>query len=138
MTPVIVLMLLSAGLIAVLGLAHLVITFTGNKLLPRKTSLRDAMMADSPVITRQTTMWRAWLGFNASHSMGALLFGLVYGYLAVVYPAVLFQSVFLVVLGFVFLGGYLVLARRYWFRTPLAGISLSLACYTGSILLSVA
>lgn len=134
----IALMLLCASLIAALGLAHLVITFTGKKLLPRNATLRDAMMTDSPVITRQTTMWRAWLGFNASHSMGALLFGLVYGYLAMEHPAVLFQSVFLVCLGFVFLGGYLVLARRYWFRTPLAGISLSLACYTGSILLSVA
>src|SRR5438046_6957052 len=27
-------------------------------------------------------MWRAWVGFNASHSMGAMLFGLVFAFLA--------------------------------------------------------
>ncbi len=28
------------------------------------------MQQVSPVITRQTTMWKAWVGFNASHSYG--------------------------------------------------------------------
>ena len=26
---------------------------------------------------------KAWIGFNISHSLGALLFGVIYGYLAV-------------------------------------------------------
>ena len=32
--------------------------------------------------TKETTMWRCWVGFNASHSMGLILFGLAFGYLA--------------------------------------------------------
>ena len=28
------------------------------------------------MITPQTTLWRAWIGFNASHSLAAILFGL--------------------------------------------------------------
>jgi hypothetical protein len=36
----------------------------------------------APVITKEATMWRCWVGFNASHSMGLILFGLVFGFLA--------------------------------------------------------
>ena len=31
----------------------------------------------SPVITKETTVWRCWVGFNASHSMGLMLYGLI-------------------------------------------------------------
>ena len=127
------LMLISVTIVALLGTGHLALTFVGPKLLPRDRSLREAMEKVSPVITTRTTIWRAWLGFNASHSMGAILFGLVYGYLAVAQSDVLFQSIFLQTVGFVMLAGYFVLAWRYWFVTPFAGITLSLICYVGSI-----
>jgi hypothetical protein len=94
------------------------------------------MQAVSPVISRETTMWKAWVGFNASHSMGAMLFGLIYGYLAWSHSELLFGSVFLLALGFAMLGGFLVLGRIYWFRIPFAGISLALACYCASILMN--
>jgi hypothetical protein len=85
------------------------------------------------VITRQTTMWRAWVGFNASHSMGAILFGLVYGFLANAYQELLFKSPFLLVVGFAMLGGLAVLARLYWFRVPFAGVVTALVCYVLSV-----
>lgn len=126
-------MLISAAIVALLGLGHLILTFWGPKLLPRDSSLKEAMEQVSPVLTTQTTIWRAWMGFNASHSMGAILFGLVYGYLAVVHSDVLFQSAFLQVVGFAMLAAYVVLARLYWFRTPLVGTTLALACYVVSV-----
>ena len=70
-----ILMGLSAGVILVLGILHLVYTFFGPKLRPRDAELQSAMQAVSPVITTETTMWKAWVGFNASHSLGAILFG---------------------------------------------------------------
>jgi hypothetical protein len=87
----------------------------------------------SPVITKETTMWRAWVGFNASHSMGAILFGLIYGFLAIAHSQLLFQSPFLLIVGLAMLGGFFVLAKVYWFRVPFTGISISLACYVASI-----
>jgi hypothetical protein len=118
-----------AVIVGLLGTAHLVLTFVGPKLLPRDRSLREAMMHVSPVITTQTTMWRAWIGFNASHSFGAMLFSLVYGYLALAHDAMLGRSPFLQVVGLALLIGYVVLAKRYWFVTPLIGTTLSLACF---------
>jgi hypothetical protein len=122
----------SAGVLLVLGSIHLLYTFHGPKLTPRDADLRAQMESVSPVLTRQTTMWKAWVGFNASHSLGAMLFGLVYGYLALAQPAMFFASAFLGWLGFVFLLAYLVLARAYWFRIPFVGVALSLACYVGA------
>ncbi|SFN27987.1 LIC_13387 family protein [Dokdonella immobilis] len=129
------LMTLSAAIIFTLGTLHLVFTFRGNKLLPRDHELIDRMAQVSPVISDQTTMWRAWIGFNASHSMGALLFGMVFGYLAIRHEAILFQSPFLLVVGLAMLGGFLVLGKRYWFSVPFTGICIALACYLLSMLL---
>lgn len=119
----------SAAIILLLGLIHLLYTFSGPKLLPRDSELQRRMKEVSPVITRQTTMWKAWIGFNASHSYGLILFGAVYGYLALAHSDFLFQSVFLIVLGLIVLFGYVFLARRYFFRTPLQGILLAVLLY---------
>ncbi len=63
---------LSASIIITLGVVHLVYTFWGPKLTPRDPALQISMSQSSPVITKETTMWRAWVGFNGSHSMGAI------------------------------------------------------------------
>ncbi len=119
----------SAAVIFVLGVMHLVFTFHGPKFDPRDAELKARMMAVSPVISRQTTMWRAWIGFNASHSYGAILFGLVWAYLALARPVFLFQSVFLLALGLLVLVAYVVLARVYWFSIPFRGITLATVLY---------
>jgi hypothetical protein len=43
---------------------------------------------------------------------------------------------FLLVVGLAMLGGFVVLCKVYFFSVPLAGISISLACYVASIALS--
>jgi hypothetical protein len=90
----------------------------------------------SPVITRETTMWRCWVGFNASHSMGLILFGLVFGFLSLAHDQLLFQSPFLLVVALAMLGGLVVLSKLYFFSVPLTGVGISLACYVASVALS--
>ena len=130
------LVILSAFVILTLGIVHLIYTFKGPKLMPRDPELLSAMKGVSPGISRETTMWRAWIGFNASHSMGAILFGLVFGYLALAHPVFLFDSVFLSAVGFLMLAGLVVLGRRYWFSIPFRGIAISLVCYTAGQILA--
>src|SRR5215470_15355719 len=115
----------SAAVILVLGLVHLLYTFRGTRLHPRDPDLTAKMMAVSPFISRETTMWRAWVGFNASHSFCLILVGALYGYLAICHSAFLFHSWFLLALGFVLLLGYAVLAKLYWFNAPFRGIVLA-------------
>ena len=103
-----------------MGLAHPLFTFRGPKLLPRDPELQARMQEASPVITRQTTMWKCWIGFNASHSVALILFGAVYAYLALAHGDDLFRSVFLLSLGGLVLLGCVFLAKMYFFRTPLS------------------
>ena len=131
-----ILMVLSASIILTLGAVHLIYTFRGPNLTPRDPTLQISMSQVSPVITKETTMWRCWVGFNASHSMGLILFGLIYGYLASAHGQLLFRSPFLIVIGLAMLGGYVVLSKVYFFTAPLTGVSISLACYVASIVLS--
>lgn len=74
-------------------------------------------------------MWRTWIGFNASHSSAGMLFGLVYGYLALAQPAVLFGSPFLAIVGGAFLLGFVVLGKAYWFSTPFRGLVIASVLY---------
>src|SRR5260221_10312376 len=92
-----ILMVLSASIIFTLGVVHLVYTFWGPKLTPRDPALQISMSQIAPVITKETTMWRGWGGFNASHSMGLVFFGLVFCFLAFAHCPLLFPSPFLLV-----------------------------------------
>jgi len=58
------------------------------------------------------------VGFNATHSMGLILFGLVFGFLALAHGQLLFQSPFLLVVGLAMLGGIVVLCKVYFFSAP--------------------
>ena len=78
-----VLMLVAASIVFSLGIVHLVYTFWGSTLAPRDHVLQVSMSQSSPVISKETSMWRCWMGFNATHSMGLILFDLVFGFLAV-------------------------------------------------------
>src|SRR5260221_14710649 len=76
------LMVGSAAILLALGTLHLVYTFWGPALRPRDPAVQALMSQTHLVLTRQTTMWRAWIRFNPSPTQGALLFGLVLGDLA--------------------------------------------------------
>ena len=131
-----ILMVFSASIVLTLGVLHLVYTFWGLSLTPRDHALQISMSQSSPIITKETTMWRCWVGFNASHSLGLILFGLVFNYLALAHGQLLFRSPFLLVVGLATLGGIVVLCKIYFFSTPFIGMSISLACYVASIVLS--
>jgi hypothetical protein len=128
-----VLAALSAGLIGVLGSVHLLYTFHGCKLHPRDGNLRSKLETASLVLTRETTMWKAWIGFNASHSLGLMLFGAIYGYLALAQSQLLFRSRFLLLTGFMTLVAYAYLGKRYWFSVPFRGILLAGVLYVAGI-----
>jgi hypothetical protein len=130
------LMVLSASILFILGTVHLVYTFWGTSLAPRDPALQVTMSRISPVLTKETTMWRCWMGFNASHSMGLILFGLIYGYLAMAHDQLLFRSPFLLLVGLVMIGCLIVVCGLYFFRAPLICVSISFLFYVVSIALS--
>lgn len=112
----------SAGLIFLfLGTVHLLYTFFTDRFHVYDPAVEEGMRKTSPRLTRRTSMWNAWIGFNGSHSTGAMFFGFVLIFGAWIMPSLLESPIFLSVamantLFYVWLG------VRYWFRTPLIGI----------------
>lgn len=124
----------SAAIVTVFGGLHLFHTFRGPLLLPRDEGLLESMKRTTPRVTRETTMWNAWIGFNAAHGMSLILFGLFYGYLAFAAPGLLFASWFLRLLGFATLVAFVVLARRYFFSVPFKGAVVATALYVAGLI----
>lgn len=122
--------------IGVLGLIHLLYTFRTNKFEPRDEELGGRLREVSPVLTSETTMWKAWIGFNASHSLGAMLFAAFYGYLAMFELKFLLSTPFLVALSLITLGSYLALARSFWFKVPFLGIAISATLFAAGYFLA--
>jgi hypothetical protein len=125
-----------ALIFGLLGTLHLAYTLFTNKFSARDAATEAAMKATSPVLTSRTSLWDAWIGFNASHSLGAMLFAAVYLVLAIGHMPMLRESPTLLWLAVLAAASYLVLAQRYWFRTPLVGIALGTACFLGAAIVA--
>jgi len=133
------LFLVGAVPFVLLGLAHVCATprtpAESKPFSPRDRAFREAMAEETILLTPRTTLWLAWIGFNLSHSLGAMVFGAVV--LLIGRSPASFQSearVF-VPLAVVVSGLYLVLGLRYWFRTPIVGSALSGVCFVTSWIL---
>lgn len=118
-----------AGIILILGLIHLLYTFFTDKFNARDSAAVTAMQNTFPVLTKETTMWKAWIGFNASHSAGAIFFGLVNILLVARYFSVIQYSGLLHILNLFTVSFYLWLGKRYWFKVPFTGICISAGCF---------
>ncbi|MFT7613530.1 MAG: hypothetical protein ACI9J3_002505 [Parvicellaceae bacterium] len=63
----------SGSLILVtLGTLNFLYTFFSDKFTSRNINVIDEIKSSHMKLTKETTMWKAWIGFNASHSSGAM------------------------------------------------------------------
>jgi hypothetical protein len=79
-----ILIAFGAALFGLLGTIQIVYTFFTNKFEARDGATSAAMKATSPLLTKRTSLWNAWIGFNASHGV-LLLFAAPYLLLSVRY-----------------------------------------------------
>src|ERR1700675_5209623 len=71
---------LGGSVFVLLGSLHALYTLLDirrpRRLVPQDPAVALAMTASPLRLSRGgTTMWRAWVGFNFSHSVGAVMFG---------------------------------------------------------------
>jgi hypothetical protein len=122
----------AGGVFALLGLLHALYTYLDidrpRRLVPQDPAVARAMANSNLRLSGTgTTMWRAWVGFNFSHSIGVVLFGTVCigaGFVlgTIALPAwILFALVVIALM-------YLALGLLYWFRIPVVGILIAAAC----------
>lgn len=119
-----------------MGTLHLYLTYGTIKFQTRDAELTERMKQVPLIMSKQTTVWKAWIGFNASHSMGAMIYGLIFAYLAAFHYTMLIGSAFLI---FILLGTsvcYVIMARHYWFSSPFRGLSAALTCLVCGVVLA--
>jgi hypothetical protein len=120
------------GVFVLLGLLHGIYTYLDidrpRRLVPRDPAVMQAMAKCNLRLSGTgTTMWRAWVGFNFSHSLGVILFGTIcIGAGAVLGTMVL--PAWILFLFVVVASIYLAVGQLYWFRIPVAGIVLAEVC----------
>ena len=125
----------------VLGLIHAVYTiadtYNPKKLIPYKPGVMGLMKESTLAITKETDMWRAWVGFNISHGVGIVFFSATYLYLSSLHITFLENSLFLLLAAPTIALAYLILSIKYWFRIPAAGSAIGLLCFISGSLAQV-
>lgn len=129
--------LLGAGgfIYLVLGTLHWVYTFYTPRFRPYDESVEAGMKATTPRLTKRTTMWKAWMGFNGSHSTGAMFFGFMALYFSMAAMPVFKSSMLLQAVVLINSAYYLYLGKKYWFSIPRNGIILATIFFTIAIVL---
>ena len=135
-TPNALLYAAGGAIFCVLGALHAVYMLMDlrhpRRLVPGDPALIAAMAGSRVRLAGDATdMWRAWIGFNLSHSLGALLFGAT----AIVWPAVAAGHAVLAWLPAAVAALYLVIGIRFWFHVPNAGIAAATVAFVTAALL---
>jgi len=130
-----ILLIIGASIFGILGTVHLFYTFFTNKFEAYDSSVTEAMKGTSPILTKETSVWNAWVGFNASHSLGAMLVAAVYIPLAVSYFNIVQHSFWFSFLPVLIGVSYLILAKKYWFKIPFVGVLISTICFASAAVL---
>ncbi len=94
-------------------------------LSPADPSLAESMARSRLLLTARTDMWRAWVGFNLSHSLGAVLFGVLVVLVGRTSASFGSDAALFLPLAALVSVAYLSLGIAYWFRTPIIGIAVS-------------
>ena len=122
-------LLITGGMVfLILGLLHVIYTirdiYQPRHLVPLDPALIDQMASTGVRLARgRTNMWDAWLGFNISHGLGVVIFGLVCVGAGVFARTLALPRAALLIP--VLVGAiYLLLALRFWFRVPAVGIAI--------------
>jgi hypothetical protein len=133
------LLCIAGAIYGLLGLLHALYTLADirspRRIVPDDPQVLAAMQASKIRLTRgASTMWEGWVGFNFSHSLGALTFAAACFIVAASLRILAFSPWALFALASVS-AVYLLLAVQYWFRIPILGIAIATACLSAAWLL---
>ena len=131
-------LLYAAGgaIFCVLGTMHAVYMLMDlrrpRRLVPGDLALLTTMSGSRVRLAGDATdMWRAWVGFNLSHSLGALLFGAM----VIAWPVVAARHHALAWLPAAVAAVYLAIGLRFWFSVPNFGIAAATVAIAAAALL---
>ncbi len=127
------LIIAGSGIFLFLGTLHGLLTFRdfGNPraFTPKDAGLRTAMQQATVALHPKINLWKAWMGFNLSHSLGIVMFGAAFLYLGIFYSPLFSQSLLLQTCSIAISAAYLALSLKFWFSKPAIGSGISMTCF---------
>ncbi len=129
-----VLVLLGSGIIVLLGIGHGIYTLRstpeGGPMMPIDSKVREAMSAVGGIGLApelKTSLFKAWIGFNLSHSLGLVVVGLLIGFPVLTALTSPVDNLAWLVCALVLPCVYLWLSIRHWFAKPTMGFAIATA-----------
>ena len=125
---------IAGAIYGLLGALHAVYTLADlrspRRIVPDDPAVIAAMQTSKIRLTRgESSVWQGWVGFNLSHSLGAVLFGAVVVLVGRSEASFQAQAGVFLPLANVVSVCYLAIGLRCWFRAPLIGIALAGVCF---------
>lgn len=102
---------------------------------PTDPALRLAMQQSGIAFHPEVNLWKAWLGFNLTHSLGLVLFGGGFLYVGMFAPDVFAESRALQGVAVSVSATYLVISAFFFFSGPVMGTAAGLAAFLIAALL---
>ena len=131
-----------ASIFLFLGILHGVLTLQDlnnpRTFMPQDAVLRQAMQQSNIAIHPQTNLWRAWLGFNLSHSLGLVMFRGTFLVMGLFYFSAYAQTLWIQSCALFVSTAYLIMSLKFWFSKPAISSGIALACFVIASGLSVA
>jgi hypothetical protein len=126
------LLVIAGAIYAGLGAMHAVFTLMDERdprrLAPDDPAVTAAMQGSKLRLSRGAiTMWQAWISFNLTHSLAAIMFGVGCIVVAAWLGVVVFPPWVLFLLTGISLV-FALIGMRYWFGVPRAGTGIATIC----------
>ena len=126
------LVVIAGAIYAVLGALHALFTLMDERnprrLAPDDPAVTAAMQTSKLRLSRgEVTMWQAWISFNLTHSLAAMMFGVGCIVVAAWFGVVVFPPWVLFLLAGISLV-FALIGLRYWFGVPRAGTVIATVC----------
>jgi len=119
-----------------MGTVHVVLTpqRPGERkgLSPVEPAVEDSMARARTHLSDRMDMWRAWVGFNLSHSLGVSLLGLTVLLVGRTSASFALNAAVFLPLAVMVSFAYLGLAVVYWYRAPVVGVGLAVALFVSA------
>lgn len=130
-----------ASIFLILGILHGVLTLKDLRnprtFTPPDEALRLAMQNSSIAIHPHTNLWRAWLGFNLSHSLGLLMFGGTFLAIGLFYFSIFAQILWVQICALYISAIYLLMSLKFWFSQPAIAAGIAFTCFVLAATLSI-
>jgi hypothetical protein len=124
-----VLIIIGSGIFGILGSIHIFLTLKTKAFSGFSEEANEAMKTTSLKITPNSNLWKAWVGVNLSHGLGAVLFAFIYVVISLSDFTFVESNVWFVYVGLFYCLAFTLLSKLYWFKTPFIGSFVSVLCF---------